>query len=1020
MIPVKRGIVMFKVGDKVCLAIDSGTVGIVTAVIPSAEATTRYRVFHDAANMAVYFENQLLPITDSHESRTLSLQDFLSMYAAQKMRINSPSTMFALNAGNIKFIPFQFRPLARILNAEHPRILIADEVGVGKTIETGIILKEFEKRDSVKSAIIICPKDLTSKWRREMKTRFDEAFEVLSSERLNYCLGELKKEGWPNECKKCIIGLEMLRREENIALLERMEYPASFDMLIVDEAHHVINRTSNSHRIVEYFCENCDVAVFLSATPLQLGSGDLFSLLNLLLPDEFMDEAVFASMAAPNQFINAAIRHVRNVTDANWQTQAAEELKCVGVNEWAQQTFANNRVLIYWIGRLENTSEPLTDEERIACLRDLESLHTFSHVINRTKRKDIGEFTVREPITVSIEYTAAEQEFYNAVRDFKHTSLRKRYGERTAKLIMSTIERQITSSLPAFVRLLDQFIERGMKFSDVSDDWDEFGFGEIVLDKTDFHEWAAHLKALAAHLPQTDSKANQLLAIIEETVRHTEAGKLLVFSFFKHTLRYLQDIVSAAGVRVEVITGDTSTEERDEFRRRFRLEKDNPKAIDVLLCSEVGCEGLDYEFCSRMVNYDIPWNPMKIEQRIGRIDRFGQKSPKVQIYNFITKGTVEETIFYRCYERLGIFNSTIGDLEGVLGEVATELSLTAFDMSLTEQQQVVRAQQLIDNVIRLADEQRQFENDSRELFLMDIEANETSVTNERNTQIQWQKHLVRGYLKESFPNIICTDVSPTHLRLRVFKPEKEQLLSKIAFMKSKRKVDCNSSQLAALENYLSSDYQNIVLNFDNTAADYPEQTLTITTTHPLLTMALEQNTNIPEEFHTSCIISEPCALERGKYLFACYEWKECGYRQSTNIQVLLFDYTRNQPVSLTLSEFENILLAARESAEIATPDLTPLDSHIYARQKAAKERLLQTNEDIIARKLLTLNRYYTKKLEKVRDSFQQAKNDRIRTMYHARIQKLEAAWKEKETALNSRLQADILVRHFASGTIEVI
>ena len=82
------------------------------------------------------------------------LQDFLGVYAAQKLRINSASTMFALNSGNIKFIPFQFRPLARMLNAEHPRILIADEVGVGKTIETGIILKEFEKRDSVKSAII--------------------------------------------------------------------------------------------------------------------------------------------------------------------------------------------------------------------------------------------------------------------------------------------------------------------------------------------------------------------------------------------------------------------------------------------------------------------------------------------------------------------------------------------------------------------------------------------------------------------------------------------------------------------------------------------------------------------------------------------------------------------------------------------------------------------------------------------------------------------------------------------------
>lgn len=100
--------------------------------------------------------------------------------------------------------------------------------------------------------------------------------------------------------------------------------------------------------------------------------------------------------------------------------------------------------------------------------------------------------------------------------------------------------------------------------------------------------------------------------------------------------------------------------------------------------------------------------------------------------------------------------------------------------------------------------------------------------------------------------------------------------------------------------------------------------------------------------------------------------------------------------------------------------MAPLDTHIYNQQKAAKERLLQLNKDIIERKRSTLSRYYTKQIEKARHSLQQAQNERIRTMYHARVQKLEFAWKEKEDALNSRLQSDILVKHFASGTIEVI
>ena len=104
-----------------------------------------------------------------------------------------------------------------------------------------------------------------------------------------------------------------------------------------------------------------------------------------------------------------------------------------------------------------------------------------------------------------------------------------------------------------------------------------------------------------------------------------------------------------------IITGKVQDEEREALRNRFRLPRTDPDAIDILLSSEVGCEGLDYEFCDRMVNYDIPWNPMRIEQRIGRIDRFGQRSEKVLIYNFVTPGTVEERIFFRCFERIGVF-----------------------------------------------------------------------------------------------------------------------------------------------------------------------------------------------------------------------------------------------------------------------------------------------------------------------------------------------------------------------------
>ena len=1013
---------MFSIGDKVCLTIDRNIIGVVTQVVTSHGAPSQYKVFHDASNISTYFENQLQPITDTELSTETALSKFCGLYAARKMSINSPSTIFALNEGKIKFIPFQFRPLAKILKAERPRLLIADEVGVGKTIETGIILKEFERRNSAKSIIIICPKDLTSKWRLEMKSKFDEAFEVLSSDRLNYCLNELEMEGvWPYECRKCIIGLELLRRDENISRLKAIEDFASFDMLIVDEAHHVINQNSNSYQIAEYFCESCDIAVFLSATPLQLGSEDLFSLLALLLPDEFMDYSVFTEMAEPNKYINAAIRSVRNISVSDWREQAVENLNKVCVNNWATKTFSKNKLLFYWLSKLADKKASITDIERIDCLRDLESLHTFSHVINRTKRKDIGNFTIREPITVSNKYNNEEQNFYTKAKEFKEEVLKSQHSEKTVKLVMSTIERQITSSLPAFVELIDSFISRGLlSISEFSDDFDcEFDEYNIKLNFKDFEKLAFELKELSEKLPEKDSKAQKLLSIIDESVHKTDAGKLLVFSFFKNTLRYLYNIISEYGARVEIITGDTSSEERNILRRRFRLPKEDPNAIDVLLCSEVGCEGLDYEFCSRMVNYDIPWNPMKIEQRIGRIDRFGQKSPKVQIYNFITEGTIEEKIFYRCYERLGIFNSTIGDLEGVLGEIATELSLTAFDVNLSEEQKILQTQQLIDNAIRLAEEQKHFEEVSRDLFLMDIESSEKTIINERSTQIQWQKHILRTYLDDVFPDIKYSDVSVSQIKLNVYKPEKQKLLKKLVLMKRSKEIDKNNNQVIALENFLNSDYKSITISFDSSITDTEDKSLFVSATHPLMLMAVKEYHAMETPFFTSCTTKKNDIIGKGKYLFACYEWKECGYRESNDLKVFLFDAETKKPIKISLTDFEQLILSAEDSLMTEEPDMSLINSHIYAFQKEAKEKLLQINKDIIARKLSTLNNFYSKQIEMLKYKFENAQEPKIRKMYQSKIQKTEFIWKDKQDELNNKLNADILVNMFASGSIEV-
>ena len=180
---------------------------------------------------------------------------------------------------------------------------------------------------------------------------------------------------------------------------------------------------------------------------------------------------------------------------------------------------------------------------------------------------------------------------------------------------------------------------------------------------------AQNLLRMADNLPTEDPKFDQMMTAIMEKQKQ-DNNKIILFSTFRFTLRYLKEKLKAAGLRVEQVDGGVKDSMRQDYRARFELPKEDPDAIDILLFTEVGSEGLDYQFCDMMINYDLPWNPMRIEQRIGRIDRRGQQSEAVSIYNVITNGTVDADIYYRCLMRIGIFESSIGECEEILGDIA--------------------------------------------------------------------------------------------------------------------------------------------------------------------------------------------------------------------------------------------------------------------------------------------------------------------------------------------------------------
>ena len=448
----------FKPGKVVVLKSDLSVKGAVVEVI-QGEPEDRVKVFVDG-NVRTYYASQLRVENEySDNTQILPCEQFHAYLTAQQIRHPSLSTLYSLNAARVDFIPYQFRPVLKFIRSDRPRMLIADGVGVGKTIEAGLILRELQARREIKSILIICPRPLVTerKWEREMK-RFDERFTHLDGNTLRYCINEMHLDGeWPVQHKKTILPYSLFdeallygpktngkkKKKSGRGLLD-LDPPPRFDLVIVDEAHHIRNPNTYTHAAVRFFCEHAEAAVFLTATPIQLGSHDLFVLLNTLRPDLILDKESFKHMAEPNLFINQAVNHVRT-QEQGWGVQAAGALDQAAATGWGQAILQHNPEFKRMRTRLATGG--VADEERVQFITDLEALHTFSAIINRTRRRDIGAFTIRKPETVNVDFTSDQQYLHDAVLQVQAEIFKRRFGDINVRFMMTTIRRQVASCL---------------------------------------------------------------------------------------------------------------------------------------------------------------------------------------------------------------------------------------------------------------------------------------------------------------------------------------------------------------------------------------------------------------------------------------------------------------------------------------------------------------------------------------------------------------------------------------------
>ena len=594
---------------------------------------------------------------------------FAATLTRARLREQLTDTVYSFRATKTIFRAYQFRPVIRLLETGELRILIADEVGLGKTIEAGLVWTELDARQQADRVLVVCPSMLVPKWRAEMRERFDFEMVDLDRTQLDDMLERLYEDRWPRRFAG-ICSLERLRVWPGLERLNELSPP--FDLVIVDEAHAFRNAETRSHALGVLLSNWADALIFLSATPLNLGNDDLFSLLELLAPGEFEDRHVLEQRLEPNAVLHAVSASLfdRDMTNAD-RLRKLNEIEALdfgpavsGRPEYRELT-----------SLLEGKA--LLPAQIAQAKRLIAQLHALSAVVTRTRKVDVqDQKAVREAIPIPVSFTDAEAEFYNAFERWQFD--RAEELGLPAGFVTQMPRRLASTCLPA---------ARDQVLNWWEENWDE-ELDEIDEDASwDMTEPPPEVIEMARNLGDVDTKFDAFVKALRPIV---DAGRrVIVFTFSRRALKYLSDRIRD-DFRIAVMHGGVDRDARHDIMRRFRDHD-----FDVLLASRVASEGLDFEFCSAVVNYDLPWNPMEVEQRIGRVDRFGQTEEKILVLNFHTPGTIESDIIERVHHRIGVFQDSIGELEPILHSRMGDLRRAMFDFSLTDEERQRRIEETL-------------------------------------------------------------------------------------------------------------------------------------------------------------------------------------------------------------------------------------------------------------------------------------------------------------------------------------
>ncbi|PHQ44024.1 helicase [Halorubrum sp. C191] len=489
-------------------------------------------------------------------------EDHLHTVQAARLQAGQPDSelrsLKQLDKNSVKMLEHQVDAAYRALFEMDGKALLADEVGLGKTIEVGMILKEMHFRDTNDSVLILTPAQLAKQWQAELREKFGLEFVCNYDDEFN---------GFDSH-DYIIASIDTAKSDR----YRQTVLARNWDVLVLDEAHYVKNEETDRYDLIDSLSYN--YAFFLTATPIQNELTDLYNVVSLLRPGLFGTRDVF------------------------------------------HQYFVNS------------------DQETLVNRNELQD--RLNKVMIRNRREDTDvDFTERRIDTRKFDPSPAERELYQAVSDYVKGAYSQDQGQ---KLVLMLLQKEVVSSPEALETTIRGRLDDQSELTQTEE-------LESILDLIDNVD--------------TVTKQERLLDIVEEARDNVEKGRVIVFTQFRATQRRVAERLASEGYTVHSFHGGHSSQEKEEIIENFEEQG------GILVSTDAMSEGRNAQFCNIIVNWDLPWNPMRVEQRIGRIHRIGQKR-QVYVFNMALRDTVEEYVLERLYHKIDLFQQSVGELSEIL------------------------------------------------------------------------------------------------------------------------------------------------------------------------------------------------------------------------------------------------------------------------------------------------------------------------------------------------------------------